>query len=767
MDAHLQPEQPADLLADLNEEQAAAVAAPPGPLLVLAGAGSGKTRVLTRRLAYLIAQGAPPWRLLAITFTNKAAREMADRVGAMLGPEASGMWIHTFHAACVRILRREIAELGDLGYSASFSILDADDQRTLIRECIRARELRESVFPPAAVLGRISRAKNELASPSDMAAGARDPWAREVARLFAMYEERCRASNALDFDDLIGLTIRLLEGPYEAAARYPDLFLHVLVDEYQDTNAAQHRLIRLLTARHGSLFCVGDVDQGIYGWRGADIANILRFEQEWPGARVLVLSRNYRSTQAILDAAAAVIAHNERKWPKRLWTDRGRGEPVTLYRAWDERDEAGFVAREIAGLHDREGLPYDGCAVLYRTHAQSRAFEEALMARGIPYRIVGGLRFYERKEIKDVCSYLRLLPNPGDWMALQRAAGVPRRGIGPATLERVRARIMDRTGSARAIAGSMDRTGSARAIAGSDDGGLTLGEALREQGRAGTAQLADVLDQLRAFAAEHSVMDTVAETMALSGIEAELRAEAPTSVEARTRLENLGELLTVASAWPLRGMDGLSEFLGSVALLTDQETPGAGADQPAGAPSVVLMTLHAAKGLEFPAVFLAGLEEGVFPHARAMDAPAEMEEERRLCYVGMTRARHRLYLSSARERTLYGRPAANPESRFLREIGAEHLQERRGASPTQLADAAWSPGSGPGRLPGRAAAVPEVAAAGDMDFRPGERVLHPRWGEGQVTAVHGRGPQAEVTVDFPDAGRRTLVVAYARLKHVP
>ncbi len=365
------------------------------------------------------------------------------------------------------------------------------------------------------------------------------------------------------------------------------------------------------------------------------------------------------------------------------------------------------------------------------------------MARGIPYRIVGGLRFYERKEVKDVCAYLRLLPNPGDWMAVQRAAGVPKRGIGPATLERVRARI-----------------------AGGEGGGLTLGAALREQGRAGTTQLADVLDELRAFAAEHPVMDTVAEVMALSGIEAELRAEAPTSVEARTRLENLGELLTVASAWPLRGLDGLSEFLGSVALLTDQDAPGAGSAQPAGAPSAVLMTLHAAKGLEFPVVFLAGLEEGVFPHSRAMDAPAEMEEELRLCYVGMTRARHRLYLTAARERTLYGRPAANPESRFLREVGADNVQERRGAPPTRL-DPVWSPGAGPGRLPGRGPAVPEVAAAGEMDFHPGERVMHPRWGEGVVAASHGGGPQAEVTVDFPDAGRRTLVVAYARLKRIP
>jgi DNA helicase-2/ATP-dependent DNA helicase PcrA len=719
-----------DLTADLNEEQAAAVTAPPGPILVLAGAGSGKTRVLTRRLAYLIAQGVPAHRLLAITFTNKAAREMAERVAALLGPQAAGMWIHTFHAACVRILRREI---GDLGYASSFTILDADDQRTLIRECLRARALQEAVFPPAAVLAWISRAKNRLAGPAEALAAARAPWDREAARLFAMYQERCRASNALDFDDLIGLTIRLLEGPHAAAERYPEMFLHVLVDEYQDTNAAQHRLIRLLTARHRSLFCVGDVDQGIYGWRGADIANILRFDEEWPGARVMPLTRNYRSTRAILDAAGAVIAHNARKWPKRLWTDRGGGEPVTLYRAWDERDEAAFVTNEIAELHRREGLPYDGCAVLYRTHAQSRAFEDALMARGIPYRIFGGLRFYERKEIKDVCAYLRLLCNPGDWMAVQRASAVPRRGIGPATLERVRARVVG--------------------------DGVPLGEALREQGRAGTRQLADVLDELRAFAAERSVMDIVAETMARSGIEGELRAEAASSLEARTRLENLGELLTVASAWPLRGLQGLTEFLGSVALLTDQDGPEA--ERPGAAPGVALMTLHAAKGLEFPVVFLAGLEEGVFPHSRALQSAAELEEERRLCYVGMTRARQRLYLTCARERTLYGRPAANPESRFLREIGPDRVRERRG--PSARLDAAWSAGAA--RAPGREVAA--AAESADADFRPGERVRHPRWGEGQVVAAQGRGPQAEVTVEFPDAGRRTLIVAYANLKRLP
>ena len=711
-----------DLLADLNEEQVAAVTAPPGPLLVLAGAGSGKTRVLTRRLAYLIGLGAPAHRLLAITFTNKAAREMGERVTAMLGPEAAGMWLHTFHAACVRILRREIT---DLGYGSSFTILDSDDQRTLVRECIRSRGLDEKVFPPAAVLSRISKCKNDMAGPDHMLAGARDPWAREAARLFAMYAERCKSSNALDFDDLILLTIQLLEGPYEAAARYPELFLHVLVDEYQDTNAAQHRLIRLLTARHGSLFCVGDVDQGIYGWRGADIANILRFDEEWPGARVLRLERNYRSTQSILDAAGSVISHNEQKWPKRLWTDRGRGEPVTLYRAWDERDEAGFVAREIVQLHDREGLPYDGCAVLYRTHAQSRAFEEALIARSIPYRIVGGLRFYERKEIKDVTAYLRLLANPGDVMALQRAVGVPKRGIGPATLERVRARITQ--------------------------DGLVATDALRAEGRAGATQLADVLEELRAFAHDHSVMDIVAETMARSGIEGELKAEAPSNLEARTRLENLGELLTVASAWPLRGPDGLTDFLGSVALLTDQD-----GNQGGGVPSVTLMTLHGAKGLEFPAVFLAGLEEGIFPHSRSLEAPSALEEERRLCYVGMTRARHRLYLTCARERTLYGRPSANPESRFLREIGTENIEERRGALPSRL-DTRWAPVA--------AAAAPSPSMpAGDFDFRPGDRVRHPRWGEGQVLAAQGRGAQAEVTVDFPDAGKRTLIAMYANLK---
>jgi DNA helicase-2/ATP-dependent DNA helicase PcrA len=746
------------LLADLNPEQLRAVTAPPGPVLVLAGAGSGKTRVLTRRLAWLIREGADPYRILAITFTNKAAREMAERTEQLLGASLRGMWVQTFHSACARILRREI---GRLGYTPQFTILDADDQRTALREILRELGCDERRFPPAAVASQISRAKNELREPADLRAAARDDWTVRVAEVYGEYQQALRRANCLDFDDLLVLTVRLLEEE-DPDGSYRSYFQHVLVDEYQDTNHAQYRLVRALVRDHRRLFAVGDEDQSIYGFRGADQANILRFEEDFPEALVVRLERNYRSTQAILDAAASVIARNDRRYPKRLWTDRGRGERVVLYEALDPADEADFVARQIAELRPgRRG--WSDFAVLYRTHAQSRAVEEALLARGIPYVVVGGLKFYERKEIKDVLAWLRLLCNPLDFVAFRRAVTAPRRGIGEATLTAL-AEHMARTGESlpSALAHARDIPGAARA-ARALEGFAALLERLRGEAEG----IVDGEGQVRAEPGlPLGVAEVIASVLDRSGMAAELRAE--DSLEARTRLENLEELLVVAQEQGRRlgrGLAGVAAFLEQASLIAEadqvpdeQAPPGE-----ARSDAVVLLTLHAAKGLEFPVVFLIGLEEGIFPHSRARDRKEDVEEERRLCYVGMTRARERLYLTWARERAAYGgEPLPSRPSRFLAELDRSVVREMRPqgvrrawAERNGLPPAGRGWGAG-GRPAGPAAAVP--------DFEVGERVVHPRWGPGVVVAVRGRGPEAEVTVDFPDAGQRTLLVGYARLE---
>jgi DNA helicase-2/ATP-dependent DNA helicase PcrA len=669
------------LLDDLNPEQREAVLAPAGPVLVLAGAGSGKTRVLTRRLARLIRDGADPRRMLAITFTNKAARELTERVEVLLGGSAPG-WVHTFHAACARMLRREIARFG---YTRDFTILDADDQRGAVREVLRELDLADDRFPAQAVAGRISRAKNELLRPEAVAAAARDPWSRQMAQAYARYQAKLERANCLDFDDLIVLGVRLLEEdadagpgadvplgdlPAEGGARYRALFRHVLVDEYQDTNHAQYRLVRALVAGHRSLTAVGDEDQSIYRFRGADSGNIQRFEEDFPDARVVRLERNYRSTQAILDAAGAVIQNNARRYPKQLWTDGGQGEHVALYRGLDGADEADFVAREIARL--RPGARgWGDFAILYRMHAQSRAVEEALLSRGIPYTVVGGLKFYERKEIKDAFSYLRLLVNPLDWPSFRRAIAVPRRGVGDATLEAL-ARHLEETGEAlgSALGHAREIPGAARA-ARALEGFAALLDRMRGEAEGTLDAEGEPLEP----AAPLAVPDIIARVLDLSGLEAELRAD--DTIEGRSRLENLDELRNVAEErgrGAATGLEGLRDFLQQATLVAEADNVP-GADE-GGA--VVCLTLHAAKGLEFPVVFLLGMEDGVFPHSRSLDQPEEVEEERRLCYVGLTRARQRLYLTLARERALYGgAPRRTLPSRFLGEIGAERLQEVR------------------------------------------------------------------------------------------
>lgn len=807
--AHAVPTGRGDPLCDdLNPEQREAVLAQPGPLLILAGAGSGKTRVLTRRLAHLIRLGADPYRMLAITFTNKAAREMVERVEHLLGPMARGMWVQTFHSACARILRREI---GRFGYTSQFTILDGDDQRSAIREVCRELELSDKMFPPNAVLSRISRAKNELRDPGGMRAGAADPWSRRVADAYERYQAKLQAANSLDFDDLLVLTVRLLEEPDDAGAteagagvswsaggmprppepadipvsggaRYRALFQHVLVDEYQDTNHAQYRLIRALVRGSGSITAVGDEDQSIYKFRGADRHNMLRFEEDYPEARVIRLERNYRSTQAILDAAGSVIVHNPRRYPKKLWTDRGAGERVVLYRAWDPGDEAAFVGGQLAELRP-SAAGWGDFAVLYRTHAQSRAVEEALLARGIPYVVVGGLKFYERKEVKDALAYLRLICNPMDFGAFRRAVGAPRRGIGDATLGAF-LEHMTVTGESlpSALSHAADIPGATRAAK-----ALGSFQALIARLRGEAEGTVDADGDPLPESAHHEpaeVAELLASLLDRSGLYAELRAE--DTIESRARLENLQELIHVARQNAVtvgRGIAGAALFLEQASLIAEADNVPAGDAPGDDQGAVVLLTLHAAKGLEFPVVFLVGLEEGVFPHSRSLDQEDDIEEERRLCYVGMTRAQRRLFITQAAERAPYGgTPQSTRPSRFLAEIDPALVQERRprtaagsgaglwrpvgagalgGASPSRGGGLSGSAGpraasGGPGRTPG----APDAGAEG---FTVGEHVVHHRWGQGVVVSTRGLGPDGEVTVDFPDGGRRTLIVGYARL----
>ncbi|QIA26338.1 UvrD-helicase domain-containing protein [Thermaerobacter sp. PB12/4term] len=788
----------ADLLADLNPAQREAVTHPGGPVLVLAGAGSGKTRVLTRRVAYLLEQGVAPHQILAITFTNKAAREMRERVEQLVGAGARDMWIGTFHASCVRILRRDGYRIG---YDRNFVILDEDDRRAVLREVLKERNLSETRYPPNAVGAAISAAKNQLLDPEQFAARYRDFYRQQVAMVYAAYQQRLERNGAMDFDDLLMQAVRLLEEAPDVLAYYQRRFVHILVDEYQDTNHAQYRLLRLLAAGHRNLFVVGDPDQSVYRWRGADITNILRFEEDYPDARVVRLELNYRSTASILGAAQAVIEHNTQRKEKQLRSVHGEGARVVVFGAADEHDEAWFVAREMERLH-AEGHEYGEMAVLYRTHAQSRVVEETLLRRGIPYRIVGGLKFYERKEVKDILAYLRLAVNPEDRISLRRVINVPRRGIGEATLARLEA-YLDREG-----AGMLEALAAAETIP-----GITRPQA------AALLAFGGVIADLRAAAENRPAYDVIALALERTGYREMLEQEQ--TPDAMTRLENLKELLSVARDFERQRGPGdapLVDFLAEVALVSDVD------QLEEGARAVSLMTLHSAKGLEFDVVFITGMEEGVFPHSRSLDDPQELEEERRLCYVGMTRARQRLYLCFTRQRTLFGATRRQVPSRFLEEADERYLEWQglppgggdpdldeeeplwggngrpgrgsraafpgsfpgifAGAGGTGRHGGPWGAGraaragsTGPGRgasggTGGAGGAHGGAGAAGSAlpgrgpggDFRPGERVVHPRFGQGTVIMRRGEGDDAEVTIAFPDAGLKTFIVRYANLR---
>ena len=724
------------IIADLNPRQAEAVLHTEGPLLVLAGAGSGKTRVITRRIAYLIGHcGVPPWNILAVTFTNKAAGEMKRRVADLLGRNFSepglrdggSVWVGTFHSTCVRILRKHGAALG---VKSSFVIYDDGDQLSLMRDCLRAQGLSERSLNPRAVLSRISRAKNELLSAEEYALQANDRMEERTAKLYLMYQERLDGLQALDFDDLLMATVRLFEQHPEALAAYQDLWRYILVDEYQDTNHAQYRLVHLLASRYGNLCVVGDDDQSIYRWRGADLNNILDFERDHPGCIVIRLEQNYRSTQQILQGAGGVVAHNDSRKGKTLWTENEVGDPIVLYRALDETDEALFAARTIRSRVADDGTGYDDYAIFYRMNAQSRVLEEALRQALIPYVIVGGLRFYERKEIKDLLAYLRWVVNPADSVSFKRLVNAPARGIGPATIAKLE------------LLATQERT--------------TIWEACRRAVREkllNTKQLAameallHLIEDVRAKSALIPISDLIGELITRSGYAEELEQER--TPEAESRLENLKELVTAAQEFVERNTDGgLATFLDSVALISDLD------EYAEGRGAVTLMTLHTAKGLEFDTVFMVGLEEGIFPHALAMPDERELEEERRLCYVGMTRARQRLFLASARQRRLYGNRSFNLPSRFLDEIPPEVLQVR---DPWESRSVGLPPS--PRSHSQRHDDEPFV----DRLF-PGARIRHPDFGIGVIRERSGSGDDLKVIVRFNGAGEKKLMVRYAQLE---
>jgi DNA helicase II / ATP-dependent DNA helicase PcrA len=703
----------------LNPAQRDAVDHGDGPILVLAGAGSGKTRVLTYRIAALIrSRGVPPQRILAVTFTNKAAGEMRGRVERLVGPPiARAVWMGTFHAICSRILRRSGAPVG---VGSRFLIYDTEDQRALMREVTRALEVDDRQFPPTAVLAAIGRAKNELVDHVAFAAGAETFRDGVIAKLYAAYQRRLHECEALDFDDLLMRAVHLLREHPATLAEYQDRFRHILVDEYQDTNHAQYVLLSLLAARHRNVCVVGDDDQAIYRWRGADVRNILNFERDYPDARVVKLEQNYRSTRRILASAQALVHHNPHRHEKALWTENDEGEPVTLFEAFDGYDEARYVGDLIRAHRAAGGHPGE-IAILYRTNAQSRQFEEMFLRLGIPYQIVGALRFYERAEIKDLLAYLRVVYNPADAASLKRVINVPRRGIGEATWRRLEAWEEGQG------------TGLWEALRHVPDAGL--GPQLRRA----ISEFVALIDALSAYAAGHSAREVLAHAIDATGYRRMLEAEG--TDEAYARIENLDELAAVAEEVEVTaGESTLEAFLQHLALVTDIDTWEDRADR------VTLMTLHSAKGLEFPVVVLAGMEEGLFPHVRSLEEDAGIEEERRLCYVGMTRAQRRLILTHARQRAAFGTARPSLPSRFLAEIPAEAVAR---AQSQRTATGDWPDEDRP---------VPEVAV--------GDRVRHKTFGLGRVLEVDGEGPRAIITVRFDGAGTKRLALGYAPLQVV-
>ena len=737
------------LLEGLNPQQQKAVIHQGAPLLVVAGAGSGKTRVLTRRIAYLMAaRGVRPYEILAITFTNKAAGEMKERVTDLVGPVAKSMWVSTFHSACVRLLRQEIERLG---YSSTFSIYDSADSQKLISRVMETLNLDPKRYPPRQFQSLISNAKNELQTPYQYLSAAQNQFETIVADVYTMYEKRLKQANALDFDDLIMKTVQVLQQFPETKARFRSRFRHILVDEYQDTNHAQYMLVKELTGSEGDgyplaeLCVVGDADQSIYGFRGATIRNILQFEVDYPSAATVLLEQNYRSTQNILNAANAVITQNESRKEKNLWSEAGSGAPLIGYVAESEYDEAEFVKGEIRSLQDMGHSNPGDTAVFYRTNAQSRIFEEIFMRAAIPYKVVGGLRFYERKEVKDLLAYLRVLANPNDEVSLRRIINFPKRGIGDRALEEV-----EIFGDAQGISFWQALLRVAEATAVPNKASQSISQF--------TSMLTALAVLVEAKTKPSVIIEAVLEQ---SGLLTEL--EASTDPQDEVRVENLKELVSASMEYEERPFEELGEdeeislsgFLEKVSLVADADEIPDGEDHGG---VVTLMTLHTAKGLEFPTVFLTGMEDGIFPHARTLDDPKEIEEERRLAYVGLTRAEKRLYMSRAEYRLTFGSPKYNPGSRFLDEIPSDLIEwknETRSKS---------SSGSSAIRRSRVATTAPPRATgkkSSAMVLEVGQRVSHDTFGLGTVVALAGEGDKSEATINFGQYGDKRLLLRYA------
>ena len=740
-----------DLMQGLNEPQQRAVACLQGPLLIVAGAGSGKTRVLTFRIANLLEHGVPPYRILAITFTNKAAREMRERVDALIGDTAQDVWLSTFHSFCARFLRMELEHYGR--YAKNFVIYDAADSKGLIRECLKELNIDEKHTAPGAVQAHISDAKNRLLDVAAFTAQATDFFAEQVAKIYALYQSKLQENNALDFDDLLMLTVELLTKNEELRTKYQKKFQYILVDEYQDTNGAQYAITKLLAAEHRNICVVGDADQSIYGWRGADMRNIMNFEKDYPEATVILLEQNYRSTKNILAAANAVIENNLTRKKKELWTDNPTGDRITIYEGATEKNEASYIVREVERLHTMFHVKYGDIAVLYRTNAQSRNIEEAFYATGVPYAMVGSVRFYDRREIKDIIAYLRVIYNPRDTLSLLRIINVPRRGLGPTSIARMmetaeeyRISLFEVITDAQLL--SMIPKLSAKVKLALEDFAAMV---FTFMGQLGTRPI-------------HEIVEDVIET---SGYAAALEEEK--KEDNRDRLENLREFISVAKNFDdgaAEGENGLADFLAQIALISDVDQT----EQSDG--TVTLMTFHAAKGLEFPAVFMAGMEEGLFPHSRTLLDDTEIEEERRTCYVGITRAERRLYLTYARQRTIYGRTEMSRPSRFLAEIPEELVEHKEadffGGTDLRAPSNIWGERSTRTERK-RYMPPPQHTAADGSVIRPdasaafqaGDAVRHSKWGDGRIVAISGSGEDAELSIAFPGEGIKKFVQKYA------
>lgn len=724
------------LLTGLNKEQQQAVQHTEGPLLILAGAGSGKTKVLTVRIAHLLAQGINPYEILAITFTNKAAKEMKSRVEGLVGDVANRIWLSTFHSFCAKFLRFEIDSF--LGYNSNFTIYDTSDSQAVIKAALKALNLDDKYYPVGAMIAAISDAKNQLLFASDFRKQARDFYQQKVADVYEYYERELRKNNALDFDDLLLVAVKLLQSNAAVLDKYSHRFRYVMIDEYQDTNHAQYLLAKLLASHWKNIAVVGDADQSIYAWRGADIQNILDFEKDYPNCTSIKLEQNYRSTKIILDAANAVIDNNEGRPEKNLWTDKTEGAKIQHFTAQSEHEEAAFIGDTIAKKHDIHDVPYGDMAILYRTNAQSRVLEEALIKRALPYTMVGGTKFYDRKEIKDVLAYLRVLYNPFDDLSLLRIINVPKRSIGATTVAKLQE-------YARANGTSLFMTLTQ----------LHLIDSIKGKTKEKLEEFGILIFTLVSEMENRTVLDILESILDRTGYLAQL--EESTDPQDQARAENIGELLSVAKDFQDTNPSGtVEDFLEQVALVNDVDS----FEQEEA--KVTLMTLHAAKGLEFPIVFLCGLEEGLFPHSRTLMNPEEIEEERRLAYVGITRAEKELYISNATTRTVFGRTSSYLPSRFIDEIPEELVDGLR--AKRKVPDDIKRHVPQHMSVASRPVTKPIVRNEVIADWKVGDTAIHSKWGNGKVINVTGEGAGMKLTIEFPTQGVRVVMAKFAPVK---